>query len=74
MGLFKKKKDHVLLIFILTLSNITFLTVFDVHVCVCVCVCVCVFCLFIYTVFFALQRKNLVLLNLINRYVTSASE
>ena len=38
--------------------------------------CLCVFCLFIpfLSVFFVFDKKNLVLLNLINRYVITASE
>ena len=54
------------LIFILTLSNVIFLWMGGV----------CLFCLFkLYlSVFFVFHRKNLVLLNLINRYVTATSE
>ena len=56
--------------------------VFGVCLCVCVCACArvcmytCVFCLFtpFLSVLFVFHRKNLVLLNLINRYIISTSE
>ena len=68
------KKVWVSLVTTLPLSNDIFLSVYGV----CVCVCVCV--LLNYTIYisilyiFVFHRKNLVLLHLISRRVTSKME
>ena len=78
------KKVWVSLVTTLPLSNVIFLSVYVVCVCVCVCVCVyvcvCVCVLLNYTIYisilyiFVFHRKNLVLLHLISRCVTSKME
>ena len=84
------KKVWVSLVTTLPLSNVIFLSVYVVCVCVCVCmcvcvcvcmcVCVCVCVLLNYTIYisilyiFVFHRKNLVLLHLISRRVTSKME
>ena len=40
-----------------------------VHACVCVCVCVCTLLIYTISILFVFHRKNLLLLNLINRFM-----
>ena len=69
-------QNRVSLIFVPTNPFQCYLSLSVCCVCVCVCVRVCVSCLSIpfQSVLFLFHGKSLVLLNLINRYVTSIGE
>ena len=80
-GILKKCGYHLLRHYpFLMLSFSLFMLCVCVCVCVCMCVCVCVCVLLNYTIYisilyiFVFHRKNLVLLHLISRCVTSKME